>query len=449
MEKNNIRPLFHINAGNGWINDPNGLIKFNNEYHAFFQYYPHDTNWGPMHWGHRVSKDLIHWEELPPALFPKTYSNEDGCFSGTSIIHNDVLYLVYTGFYENGGGEAIRQVQCLASSKDGINFTKHGIIIDETKLPSNISPCDFRDPKVWLENDIFYMIVAAREKEGKGHILLFKSKDLFDWEYVSDFLGRESKGMMIECPDYVRNLNLLLYSEQFQPNEGSKHLNIHTSRYVTGSLDLNENKFNEIHTDIVDYGFDFYAPQVFANENILMAWLNMWDRNIPSSEYGFAGQLTIPRKITVKYGKLLQTPVWDYSNKIETSVSNSLTDNIKHGAVKLVIENLNGFELKLRQKDDQYFKVSLNNNEFIFDRSKMKNQVKGAEQDIDSLNSIRRMSIDDLNNVTIEIIMDEFSLEFFINGLSASFQVFNDVDADGLDLQINASNCKYIKSLFQ
>ena len=449
MKNNNLRPLFHINAGSGWINDPNGLIKFKDEYHAFFQYYPHDVNWGPMHWGHRVSKDLIHWRELPTALFPKTYSNEDGCFSGTAIVHNDILYLVYTGFFENGGGDNIRQVQCLASSSDGINFTKHGIIIDETKLPSNINPCDFRDPKVWMENDDFYMIVAAREKEGKGHILLFKSKDLFDWKYVSDFLGRESKGIMIECPDYVKELGLLLHSEQFQPVEGNKHLNIHSTRYVLGSFDSKENVFKEMHTDIVDYGFDFYAPQVFVGDNILMGWLNMWDRNIPSREYGFAGQLTAARHITISDGKLLQTPVWDYSNKTESSVEGSLNDNIKHGAVKFVIENLKSFELKLRQKEEQYFKVLLVNNEFVFDRSKMKNQVIGLEKDPDSLNFIRRMPIDDLTNVTIEIIMDEFSLEFFINGLAASFQVFNDVDAEELNLELEASNCKYIKSLFQ
>ena len=249
MENNKLRPMFHINPGDGWMNDPNGLIKFNGMYHAFFQYYPNDVYWGPMHWGHRVSEDLIHWTELPPALYPKTCSNEDGCFSGTAMVHDGVLYLAYTGHFDNGGGENIRQVQCLASSKDGVNFQKHGIIIDESKLPSNISPCDFRDPKIWEENGVFYMIVAAREKEGRGHILLFKSKDIFNWEYVSDLLGRESKGSMIECPDFVPKLNLLIHSEQFQPAEGYKHLNISTTRYVVGEMDYNENKFNELYKD--------------------------------------------------------------------------------------------------------------------------------------------------------------------------------------------------------
>ena len=449
MENKNIRPLFHITGSKGWINDPNGLIKYKGLYHVFFQYYPNDVNWGPMHWGHRVSKDLIHWDELPTALYPKTYSGEDGCFSGTSIIHNDTLYLVYTGFYENGGGENIRQVQCLASSKNGLTFDKHGVIIGENDLPDYINPCDFRDPKVWKENDIFYMIVAARKKEGKGHILLFKSEDLFKWEFVNDLLENESKGSMIECPDYVSDLNLLMYSEQFQPNEGSKHLNIHSNRYAIGKIDFEINKFIEEKIDIVDYGFDFYAPQVFANEHILMAWLNMWDRNNPSSEFGFAGQLTVPRYIEIVDNELLQSPVWDYSNQEQTKLENELLDNFKYGALKFNFKDLENFELKLRVKNEQYFKVSLAIDEFVFDRSNMKIQITGAEKDSDSINGIRRMPINNLKDVTIEVIMDEFSLEFFINGKSASFQVYNDLDADGVELNFKASNCEYIKSKYQ
>ena len=449
MKNKNSRPLFHINGGNGWINDPNGLIKFNGLYHAFFQYYPHDTKWGPMHWGHRVSQDLIHWEELPIALYPQTFSKEDGCFSGTSIVYNDVLYLFYTGFYENGGGDNIRQVQCLASSYDGVVFKKHGIIIDENKLPDYVNPCDFRDPKVWQENNIFYMMVAAREKEGKGLILLFKSTNLFDWEFVDHILDHESNGLMIECPDYVKDLNLLLYSEQFHPNEGSKHLNIHSNRYVIGNMDFNKNKFIEEYTDIVDYGFDFYAPQVFVGENVMIAWLNMWDRNNPSSDYGFAGQLTIPRHIEVINGKLYQTPVWDYSNQELKNISGSVEDTFKYGALKLNIKDLKELEIKLREKGKQCFKISLNNNELIFDRSNMKYPINGVEQDNDSIKGIRRMPIDNLENVNIEIIMDEFSIEVFVNGLSASFQVFNDYDANKVSIKVNALNCEYIKSNFK
>ena len=445
MKIENLKPLFHITSGTGWINDPNGLIKYNDAYHVFFQHYPFDVNWGPMHWGHVVSKDLIHWEMMPIALYPKIDVNEDGCFSGTSIIHNDKLYLVYTGFFENGGGENIRQVQCLASSDDGINYKKHGIIIGENDLPKEFSVCDFRDPKIWKENDKFYIIVAARKKSGKGHILLFESVDLFKWKYINEILDNESLGIMIECPDYVKNLNLLLYSEQFQPNEGNYHLNIHTNRYAIGDLDVNVGKFKQSFSTIVDYGFDFYAPQVFANENIMIAWLNMWDRNIPSRKYGFAGMLTVPRRISIENDKLIQKPVWYYENEDSKIVSESLIDEFKIGAIKLNINKLSEFNLKLRKKDNQYFEVSLAGNELIFDRSKAGEEIIGAEKNEDSLKGIRRMPIDNLENVEIEIISDEFSLEFFVNGLAASFTLYPDVSSNGLELNIKADNCKYCK----
>ena len=104
---------------------------------------------------------------------------------------------------------------------------------------------------------------------------------------------------MIECPDYVKNLNLLLYSEQFQPNEGKTHLNIHTTRWYTGFINYQTGRFEAKKRGIIDYGFDFYAAQSFSGENTVMGWLNMWDRNNPSEIYGFSGTLTIPRKIEV------------------------------------------------------------------------------------------------------------------------------------------------------
>lgn len=445
---NELRPSFHITAEKGWINDPNGLIYFNEMYHVFYQYYPYDTHWGPMHWGHVISKDLLHWERMPVALYPKIDTNEDGCFSGTSIIANNMLFVVYTAFFENGGGDNIRQLQYLASSVDGIHFTKHGQIIGEKELPNEYSACDFRDPKIWKENEKYYILVAAKKKDGRGHILLFESKDIFNWTFVGDVL-RESLGIMYECPDFVKNLNLLLISEQFQPNEGYTHLNVHSCRYFVGNMDLDKANFAARNVGIVDYGFDFYAPQTFANDNIMMAWLNMWDRNNPSEKYGFAGTLTIPRKIDVVDGKLIQTPIWDYSNKVTRKINKKHKSNFKLGAIKLDIENLNSLNMKLRKKGEQYFSVSLDGDLVVFDRSLAGEKIIGVEKNDDSINGIRRMPLYKKDKVVIEIISDEFSLEFFINGLSASFLLYPDVDADELEITIDCDKCILDKSIFR
>ncbi len=444
-----LRPKFHITGEKGWINDPNGLIYFNGLYHAFFQYYPHDTVWGPMHWGHVVSKDLIHWERMPIALYPKIDTLEDGCFSGSAIEHNNNMFLMYTGFFENGGGDNIRQLQCLASSIDGVYFQKHGVVIGEDNLPVEYSSCDFRDPKVWRENDTFYLLVAARKKEGRGHILLYKSQNLFEWEFCGDVLEKESLGIMIECPDYVKELNLLIYSEQFQPHEGYTHLNVHSCKYAYGNLDFKDNKFHVSNSGIVDYGFDFYAPQTFNEKNIMIGWMDMWDRNNPSAKYGFAGSLTIPRKISVVDGRLLQEPVWDYSNGIIKNVVNNIEDELKYGAIKLQIKHLKDLNLKLRKKGNQYFSLTLDDDVLVFNRSKAGERIVGVEIDPDSVNGIRRMPLLNKEEVTIEVVSDEFSLEFFVNGLSATFLIYPDIDADKLQLEIDCENCKYMKSLYK
>ena len=138
MRQDTIRPAFHITGQKGWINDPNGLVKFNGEYHVFFQHYSEKVYWGPMHWGHVKSRDLLHWEHLPVALCPD--EQDDGCFSGTAIVWKNKLWLFYTSFKENGGGECVRQLQALASSDNGVDFIKHGIVIGEKDLPDAYTP---------------------------------------------------------------------------------------------------------------------------------------------------------------------------------------------------------------------------------------------------------------------------------------------------------------------
>ena len=177
-------PAFHVTGGAGWINDPNGLVYYKGEYHVFFQYHPYGTAWGPMHWGHVVSKDLTEWNYLPIALTPGGVGDKDGCFSGTAIVAFGKLFLMYTGFEENGGGENVRQVQCLAESEDGINFKKHGVVIGSEELPADFMPCDFRDPHVFSHGGKFYCLVAAKKKGGRGRLLLYRSDDLFKWSFV-------------------------------------------------------------------------------------------------------------------------------------------------------------------------------------------------------------------------------------------------------------------------
>ena len=436
-----IRPNFHITADKGWINDPNGLVKFNGKYHVFYQHYPKDTCWGPMHWGHVVSDDLITWERLPIAIAPS--GAESGCFSGCSIVWQNKLWLIYTGFYENGGGENIRQVQCLASSQDGVNFVKHGVIIDEKSLPSIYNPCDFRDPNVWQVGNTFYMVVAGKVKNGKGRVLSFKSNDLFKWEFIGDIFNKDSKGEMIECPDYSPEMKLLTTSEQFQPREGYTHLNVHSTRWFTGNFNSEYSLFNIENQGIVDYGFDFYAPQSFKGENVLIGWLDMWDRNNPSDKYGFAGMLTVPRKLQLINGELYQTPIYSGEKVVDTKVENYFTDESNSCAITINIKNLKDFSLKVRAKGDSFTEFRLDGDKWIFDRSKSGEVINGVEKDEYSVNALRPMPYEKTEDTLITVIIDLFSVEIFVNGKSSSNTVYPDLDAKGILLKVNAEDCRY------
>ena len=439
-------PLFHITGEVGWINDPNGLIYFNGQYHVFFQYYPYDTKWGPMHWGHVISDDLTNWEYLPVALAPGDDCDKNGCFSGTAIIYNGKLWLMYTGFIENQGGDSIRQIQCLAESSDGITFKKHGVVIGEELLPDGYAPCDFRDPKIWFHNDYFWCIVAARKIEGRGRILLFKSKNLFNWEFVNDIFGTDSAGTMIECPDYNEELGYLLFCEQFQPSENGLHLNIHTCRWATGRIDYSTGTFKEEARGIVDYGFDMYAPQTFAGKPIIMGWLNMWDRNVPSEKYGFAGMITAARKVSIQNGRLYQDPVVNCKEPLKTVGCNHLEDRVKNGVITVKATNLEGLEIKMRSNGENYTKLSLNGGEWVFDRSKSGEIITGKEEDSDSLNGIRRMPFSNNGEVTLTIVMDVFSVEIFEDGNVLSSTIYPPEDADCLELCVKAESWHYEKA---
>ena len=436
-------PAFHITGETGWINDPNGLIYFNGQYHAFFQYNPYDTKWGPMHWGHVVSDDLTNWKYLPIALTPGDDCDKNGCFSGSAIVHNGKLWLMYTGFIENQGGDSIRQVQCLAESDDGVTFRKHGIVIGEDGLPDGYAPCDFRDPKVWFCNGSFFCIVAARKTEGRGRVVLYKSDDLFKWEFVSDLFGKDSAGTMIECPDYNEELGYMLFCEQFQPSENGVHLNIHTCRYCIGKIDYDAGSFVEKSRGIVDWGFDMYAPQTFVGKQVLVGWLNMWDRNVPSAKYGFAGMLTVPRKVSVKDGRLYQEPVVNCTPKYQASVSDKLADRVVKGVITVKAIDLEELTLIMRSNGENYTELSLKSGEWVFDRSKSGEAIVGAEKDSDSLQGIRRMPYSGGGDVTLTIVMDEFSVEIFEGGRALSSTIYPPSDADGLELTVRAMSCLY------
>lgn len=201
------RPVFHLSAPIGWINDPNGFSLYQGEYHLFYQYHPYGMEWGPMHWGHSKTKDFIKWQQLPAALAPDREYDGQGCFSGSALETDGKHVLMYTGVLEKqeaDGEITVRQTQCIAIG-DGINYEKleQNPVITSEQLPKGSSPVDFRDPRIWQENGIFYSIIGSRSGDGSGQLAVFSSKDLKAWSFekILEKCNHEY-GLMWECPDF-------------------------------------------------------------------------------------------------------------------------------------------------------------------------------------------------------------------------------------------------------
>lgn len=282
---------FHFEPENGWMNDPNGLVYYKGYYHAFFQHNPFATEWGKMHWGHARSKDLISFEELPIALYPDMdYESKEGCFSGSAIVKDDRLYLFYTSV-------ADKQAQSVAYSDDGVTFTKYknNPVIKESPL----GYYDFRDPKVTVIDGQYYMVTGSGNAEA-GQVLLFKSEDLLNWEYVGILFEGKEYAPCIECPDFFK-LNdkyVLMFSRM--------GIETRTTYFVIGDFE-NDKLINTV-ISRPEWGRDFYAPQTMwdGKRRIIIGWLYHWGKKAPE-DCPYAGALSIPREL-----KLIDNKVYNY-----------------------------------------------------------------------------------------------------------------------------------------
>ncbi len=317
------RPAFHFSPRTGWTNDPNGFSYYQGKYHLFYQYYPYSSTWGPMHWGHAVSDDLLHWEYLPAALAPDTPLDGAGCFSGSAVELDDGRQLLmYTavaaGPRQPDGTRKDYQTQCVAVG-DGRDYVKYAgnPVISAEGLPNGGSIYDFRDPKAWREPDGTYRcVVGSRPEDGSGQILLYSSKDGFEWKLESVLDENKNRfGLMWECPDFfpLDGKHVLLVSPQDMEPDGFEYHNGNGTVGFIGTFDEESKTFHEEHNQAVDYGIDFYATQTLLTPDgrrVMIAWMQNWDTlAIASLKAAWFGQMTVPRELSIRNGRLYQWPI--------------------------------------------------------------------------------------------------------------------------------------------
>jgi len=319
-EKDNWRLRYHFTPPMNWMNDPNGFSYYDGYYHLFYQYHPKTPYWDDIHWGHARSKDLVRWEDLPIALAPSEPYDRDGCFSGSAIEKDGKLYLMYTGNIWTGGNRDtdLLQSQCLAISEDGVHFEKFaGNPVIREAPEGDIHPYHFRDPKVWRRGDQFYCVLGSRTKTQVGQILLYRSPNLTDWEFVgvaARGTSADRDGFMWECPDLftLGGQDVLVLSPQGVKPEGEKFRNLHQAGYMLGRFDEAACAFEHGAFHMLDYGFDYYAPQTMEDpegRRIVIAWMAMWESEMPERERGWAGAMTLPRVMTLERGEIRCRPL--------------------------------------------------------------------------------------------------------------------------------------------
>lgn len=423
------RPSFHATPPTGWMNDPNGFSLYRGEYHLFFQYHPYDIHWGPMHWGHLKTEDFITWEMLPAALAPDKSYDYKGCFSGTALESDGKHILMYTGVYEEeteGGKKEIRQVQCIAIG-DGINYEKSSAnpVIDSS-LEEGFSRIDFRDPKIWEKDGVYYSLAANRCEDGSGQLLLYKSEDLKRWEFCSALLkGSTEFGRMWECPDFfeLEGKDIIIVSPQDMKAKGLEFHSGNGNMYFTGSFKLPEYTFQRESHGVLDYGLDFYAPQTLKAKDgrrILIGWMQTWDNYMTPDCFTWSGMMTIPRELTLRDGRIYQNPVRELENYRlkEVAYQNirlqgmTQLEGIEGREIDLTLEFLNsnydGFRLQFAAGGEEYTELYYEPAKGIltFDR-----KYSGIRRDVICE---RQISVK-ADGLKLRIILDKYSAEVFVN----------------------------------
>lgn len=443
------RPQFHFSPQRHWVNDPNGMVYNKGVYHLFFQYFPNGTVWGPMHWGHATSKDMVHWQQQPIALYPDSLGY---IFSGSAVVDKNntsgfgkkgqvPMVAIFTHHDPKGEKEKRTNTenQSLAYSlDDGKTWLKY----KNNPVLKNPGISDFRDPKVmWYEPGNKWIMTLAT----KDRITFYSSHNLKDWIKESE-LGKDfgAHGGVWECPDlFSLNDNgkkvwvLIVNINPGGPNGGS------ATQYFTGDFDGKNFKPFDTKTRWIDYGPDEYAGITWSNtgeRKIFLGWMSNWQyaNVVPTKSWRSA--MTIPRELSIKHIEdqrlvaskpvpelnSLQSKILSFKDiQVTKSVdltkltgSKSTTYNIN-----LSLEKLNNFSLVL--SNDLNEKVIIgydkSNNNFYIDRTE--SGKVDFEKSFAGKHTVQRFLKADAADLALYI--DVSSVELFADdGLSVMTEIF-------------------------
>ncbi|MBQ2576532.1 MAG: glycoside hydrolase family 32 protein [Lachnospiraceae bacterium] len=435
-----LRPAFHLTPWVGWMNDPNGFSYHDGYYHMFYQYHPFDVRWNTMHWGHAVSRDLLHWEYRPVALAADETYDEHGCFSGSAVTLDDGRQLLmYTGVHPSAEDpKRDAQHQCVAIG-DGVDYEKipQNPVIRAEDIPEGDDRIDFRDPKILRFSDGTYVVLTVNlSKDGSGQVLMYRSKDCITWEYWKVLASNHNRyGKMWECPDFfeIDGMWYLITSPQFMLAEGYEFISGNGTLWLDGTFDEESGEFTEAgHHRSIDYGIDFYAPQTVLTEDgrrIMIGWMQNWDSTEVRGEEDLPwfGQMTIPRELFVRNGILCQKPTRELDAlrhdpviyEKEVFSGSREFDGIEGQILDLTVELsatdpqqvFEKFSLHFAEKDGQYTALDFCPKDELLTIDRRFSDVRHAG--IHQRTAL--VSGSKAGNLKLRLILDRRSVEVFIN----------------------------------
>lgn len=411
-----IRQQYHLEPDKGLLNDPNGLSWFQGKYYVFFQWNRFEKNHSYKEWGLFTSEDLLKWKFEGSAVIPDQEYDCDGVYSGSGYVIGNQLYLFYTGNNKKDGKR--KSSQCLVVTKDGRRYQKKGIIL---KTPEEYTE-HFRDPKVFQgKRSGYYMVVGGQQKNGKGAIALCHSDDGETWNYQGMLAVSEQYEMM-ECPDLFEldGKYVLLFNPQKRDNTAEESI-LSFSAYKLVEFDEENGIFRDASLDdgfeLMDAGFDFYAPQTFLSPDgrrILFAWMSRMD---DEQEKVFSRTelnihcMTLPRELFLQEEKLCQKPIRELYHLLGQEIAAVCK---KHEWSAQPAKRT--FYLCLRRTgEEQKLNILFHQGEAeIAYISEEKKLTFSRRNWVDGTVETKSASIDKWNE--LEIWSDHSSIEIFVNG---------------------------------
>ncbi len=367
------RPTYHFLPPHNWMNDPNGLIQWNGQYHLFYQYNPAAPQWGAIHWGHAISHDLVHWQDMPIALAPTPGApDEGGVWSGSAVDNDGVATVLYTGAR---GANHTEQTVCMATSHDPDlrTWTKYDDNPVIEAPPDDYSGCGFRDPYVWRGQGMWYMVIGSGQPDGSEAVLLYRSLNLIDWEFLYPLYENDARNNYVyECPNFfsMRERWLLLLSVMEESH----------TEYVIGEYVGHD--FIPQSKQRLDYGV-LYAPLTFDDaqgRRMMWGWLRETRSPQAQKNAGWSGVQSLPRVLSLHDDHTLRmTPAPELRTLRATHHhANTLA------AARELLEQISGqayeFRLRLLTRDNLFFFIiSGDNSRFLFYRADTHTLSLGTE----------------------------------------------------------------------